>query len=151
MAMSTGYRSSMYKRNIYRSEISQAWYPTQVECCVAVGKSAQFRRALLLKAQVLRNRLSEKRLRLSDLLIALGERLSVRTNTVVREQSHTLSELELPITPRVRILETIDLSSSNIEHFLGEDALVPVTPKLSALAPIAEMQMFSSSRENVGA
>ena len=146
MAMSTGHRSTMYKRNIYRSEISQAWYPVHVECCVAVGKPAQLRRAILLKAQRIRLKLSEKRLHLSDVLIAIGQKLGTQTQVSVREQFYGSGTLELPTTPRVRILETIDLSSSDIEHFLGDDSSVPVTPKLSALAPLPEIQIPSSSR-----
>lgn len=146
MAMSTtmGHRSNMYKKSTYRSEISQAWYPTHVECCVSVGKSAQLRRAILLKSQLIRMKLSEKRLHLSELFIAIGEKLGTRTPTSSNPISGS-GTLELPVTPRVRILETIDLSSSDIEHFLGEDAIVPVTPKLSALAPVDEIRISSSA------
>ena len=89
MAMSTtlGRRSNMYKKNVYRSEISQAWCPAHSECCVSVGKPAQLRRAILLKSQLLRMKLSEKRLQLSELLIAIGERLSTRTSASLDRKS----------------------------------------------------------------
>jgi len=139
MVTSVGRRSNIYKKTINRSEVSRAWCPAHVECCVAVGKPAQFRRAILLKSQVFRKTLSEKRLHLSDLFITLGRKLRMQTRS--NEQSlYKRGTLELPVTPRVRILETIDLSSSDIEHFLGEDAIVPVTPKLSAFLPLPEMK-----------
>ena len=146
MVTSVGRQSNVYKKTIYRSEVSRAWCPAHVECCVAVGKPAQFRRAFLLKSQILRISLSEKRFHLSALLTAIGQKLRMRTRS--NALSLSMSEtVELPATPRVRILETIDLSSSDIEHFLGEDAIVPVTPKLSALLPLPEMK--SSSHDTI--
>lgn len=140
VSTSVGRRSNLYKRNINRSEVSRAWCPAHVECCVAVGKSAQLRRSLLLKGQLLRNALSEKCLHLSELLISIGQYLNGQTQ-VHEHELQAAGMLDLPTTPRVRVLETFDLSASNIEHFLAEDIIIPSTPKLSAFAPIPQTKL----------
>ena len=142
MSIPVGYRDSVSStknssKNIYRSEISQAWCPAHVECCVSVGRRAQFRRSLALKCHEIRAAILGTGRSFWSLFM-LFEQHEIEQAASIGALSHISSSV--PVTPQVRILETIDLSTSDIEHFLMDDAPVPVTPPLAALAPVQEMQ-----------
>ncbi len=100
-------------------KVSRAWYPTRVECCVSVSRTAQLRRSLLL------------------FIDSLLQYMVLRQRTYVRPvpqaqymwQKQPTPETPMPEAPLFRVLETFDLSSTNVEHFLDSKA------DLKALVP----------------
>jgi len=91
--------------------VSRAWYPARVECCVSVSRIAQLRRSLLLFIDALLHVMVERK----------------RTSMPVQQVQHMWQEQPAPETPMpeaplIRILETFDLSSTNVEHFLDSKA-----------------------------
>ena len=95
--------------------VSRAWYPARVECCVSVSRTAQLRRSLLL------------------LIDALLQIMVSRQRTVSQVQplwqEQPAPETPMPEAPLIRVLETFDLSSTDVEHFLDSKA------DLKALVP----------------
>ncbi len=89
--------------------VSRAWYPARVECCVSVSRTAQLRRSLLL------------------LIDALLQIVVSRQFTPVQQvqqvwQEQSAPETPMPEAPLIRVLETFDLSSTDVEHFLDSKA-----------------------------
>ncbi len=88
--------------------VSRAWYPARVECCVSVSRTAQLRRSLVLLIDAL-------------LQIMVSRQ---RTPTPVQQvwQEQPAPETPMPEAPLIRVLETFDLSSTDVEHFLDSKA-----------------------------
>ena len=98
--------------------VSRAWYPAHVECCVSVSRTAQLRRSLLLFIDAL-----------LQILVA-RQKISIPVQQVQPVwQEQPAPETPMPEAPLVRVLETFDLSSTNVEHFLDSKA------DLKALVP----------------
>ncbi len=98
--------------------VSRAWYPARVECCVSVSRAAQLRRMMLLLLDALLHFIGTRR------------RTSVRVQQVSYVwQEQPAPETPMPEAPLIRVLETFDLSSTNVEHFLDSKA------DLKALVP----------------
>ena len=99
--------------------VSRAWYPARVECCVSVSRTAQVRRSLLLL--------------IDALLQAMLSRRKTYVPPVPQVQymwpEQPAPETPMPEAPLFRVLETFDLSSTNVEHFLDSKA------DLKALVP----------------
>ena len=130
--------------------VSRAWYPSRVECCVSVSRAAQLRRSLLLFIDALLQILiaRQKLERTPDRYIhRTPDRYTLRTldgdisqtptrgyptiqNAIERVwQEQSAPETPMPDAPLVRVLETFDLSSTDVEHFLDSKA------DLKALVP----------------
>ncbi len=88
--------------------VSHAWYPARVECCVSVSRTAQLRRLLLLYIAILLQTVEARR----------------KKYTPVQQvwQEQPAPETPMPEAPRIRILETFDLSATDVEHFLDSKA-----------------------------
>lgn len=95
--------------------VSRAWYPARVECCVSVSRAAQLRRSLLLFIDALLQ------------IMVARQRISISVQQVWQEQP--APETPMPEAPLIRVLETFDLSSTDVEHFLDSKA------DLKALVP----------------
>ncbi len=108
---------SVFKRQI--CVVSRAWYPARVECCVSVSRVAQLRRTLLLLIDAL--------LRFMESRQGTSVRVQQQVSYVWQEQP--APETPMPEAPLIRVLETFDLSSTNVEHFLDSKA------DLKALVP----------------
>lgn|GEM_PF-2614410 len=97
--------------------VSRAWCPARIRCCVSVSRTAQIRRSFLLLLDKFQRRLGTK------------QRKAVVQQQMWQQQP--APETPMPEAPLVRVLETFDLSSSNIEHFLDSKtdikAFVPVS------------------------
>ncbi len=91
--------------------VSRAWYPARVECCVSVSRTAQLRRSVLLLVDAL----------LRVMVPRQRKPISVpQMQQVWQEQP--APETPMPEAPLIRVLETFDLSSTNVEHFLDSKA-----------------------------
>ena len=104
--------------------VSRAWYPMQVECCVSVSRMSQLRRLLLLFTDTLLHMLTLKR----------ASSVSVKQAMWLAQPA---PETPMPEAPLIRVLETFDLSSTNVEHFLDSKAdLKALEVKSSHVSPI---------------
>ena len=91
--------------------VSRAWYPARVECCVSVSRTAQLRRSLLLLIDALQQ------------ILAVRQRKSVPVQQVQHVwQEQPTPETPMPEAPLIRVLETFDLSATDVEHFLDSKA-----------------------------
>ena len=102
----------------HASIVSRAWCPAKIKCCVSVSKTAQLRRSLQLFVEVPLQTVWLKRKKYASVQ---------HIQHIWREQP--VPETPIPETPRVRVLETFDLSATNVEHFLDPKA------DLKALVP----------------
>lgn len=110
---------AVFRRQLCK--VSRAWYPAQVECCVSVSRTAQLRRSLLLLINsLLQNMVSRRRTYMVR---------AQQMQYVWQEQP--APETPMPEGPLFRVLETFDLSSTNVEHFLDSKA------DLKALVPLS--------------
>ncbi len=91
--------------------VSRAWYPTRVECCVSVSRSAQLRRSLLLLIDTMLQTLKSRRKK--SILVQQKQPMWL---------AQPAPETPMPEAPMFRVLETFDLSSTNVEHFLDSKA-----------------------------
>ena len=107
---------SVFRRQI--CVVSRAWYPARVECCVSVSRTAQLRRTLVLLMDALLH------------FMASRQKTSLRVQQASYVwQEQPAPETPMPEAPMVRILETFDLSATDVEHFLDSKA------DLKALVP----------------
>lgn len=92
--------------------VSRAWYPTNVECCVSVSRVAQLRRSLLLLIDEMLHILRARQKKL----------VAVQQQAQLMWQERPAPETPMPEAPLIRVLETFDLSSTDVEHFLDSKA-----------------------------
>ena len=103
---------------LFRHVVSRAWYPARSECCVAVSRTAQMRRAFQLFIASLRQLFRVKK----------------HQTPVLQQQmlkvwyEQPAPETPMPEAPMVRVLETYDLSSSNIKHFIDSKTDLKAIP-----------------------
>ncbi len=98
--------------------VSRAWCPAKIKCCVSVSRTAQLRRSLQLFVEVLLQK-----------TIWSKQKNHVPIQHAWQEQS--APETPMPEIPLIRVLETFDLSATNVEHFLDSKA------DLKALIPMS--------------
>jgi len=106
--------------------VSRAWCPAKIQCCVAVGRTAQLRRSLLLFVDTVRQTLRARRNNYDKhIFVQYGYQMwQEQPLQYERQKWHDqpAPETPMPEAPLIRVLETFDLSSSNIEHFLDSKA-----------------------------
>lgn len=109
---------AVFRRQI--GMVSSAWCPASTWCCVSVSRGAQVRRSFLLLLGKVQRVLEFHHSK--EVTLSYAQQLW---------QSQPAPETPMPEAPLIRVLETIDLSSSNIEHFLDSkadlEAFVPVS------------------------
>ncbi len=91
--------------------VSRAWCPAKIKCCVSVSKTAQLRRSLQLFIEV----------PLQSIWLKRKKYVAVQHVQHMWQDQHT-PETPMPEVPLVRVLETFDLSATNVEHFLDPRA-----------------------------
>ncbi len=93
---------------IFRHVVSRAWYPARTECCVGVSRAAQLRRAFHLFINALYHTVWTRQ----------KKQMLQQPQVFHMWQERPAPETPMPEAPLIRVLETFDLSSSNIEHFI---------------------------------
>ena len=103
---------------IFRHVVSRAWYPSRTECCVAVSRTAQVRRAFQLFIHSLWQLFQTKS----------QKQLYMQQQVLRVWQEQPAPETPMPDDPHIRVLETYDLSSSNIKHFIDSKTDLTAIP-----------------------
>jgi len=102
--------------------VSRAWYPARTECCVAVSRTAQLRRAFQLFMNALWHAVWTRQ----------KKQMLVQPHGFHVWQERPAPETPMPEAPLIRVLETFDLSSSNIEHFIDSKTDLKAVPNSTA-------------------
>ena len=102
-----------------RHVVSRAWYPRRTECRVAVSRVAQVRRAFQLFIYSLWHQLFQTEER---------RQLYIQQQAIRAWREQPAPETPMPDAPHIRVLETYDLSSSNIKHFIDSKTDLKAIP-----------------------